>query len=177
MLKVNGYLTVRVGGPAIRGRKRRCPFQSRLPRRTWRLNQRHGGSLAYTATKREQNRRPWRRLPATEHPSGLEKGLAKCNLVRAMVRTQRTGPGPKNRPPTQAFERTNALVAQLDRASDFESEGREFESLRARQDPFAALHPPSLAVGYGREPELCKTAHGSTPKETAPARGELGPYS
>jgi hypothetical protein len=28
---------------------------------------------------------------------------------------------------------TNALVAQLDRASDFDSEGREFESLRARQ--------------------------------------------
>ena len=28
-----------------------------------------------------------------------------------------------------------ALVAQLDRASDFESEGREFESLRARQIP------------------------------------------
>ena len=27
----------------------------------------------------------------------------------------------------------DALVAQLDRASDFESEGREFESLRARQ--------------------------------------------
>jgi hypothetical protein len=27
----------------------------------------------------------------------------------------------------------NAPVAQLDRASDFESEGREFESLRARQ--------------------------------------------
>jgi hypothetical protein len=25
-----------------------------------------------------------------------------------------------------------ALVAQLDRASDFDSEGREFESLRAR---------------------------------------------
>src|SRR5262245_8993023 len=30
-----------------------------------------------------------------------------------------------------------ALVAQLDRASDFESEGREFESLRARQKPQA----------------------------------------
>src|SRR5437016_4528426 len=29
--------------------------------------------------------------------------------------------------------RNNAPVAQLDRASDFESEGREFESLRARQ--------------------------------------------
>ena len=32
-----------------------------------------------------------------------------------------------------------ALVAQLDRASDFESEGREFESLRARQQNQALL--------------------------------------
>jgi hypothetical protein len=34
----------------------------------------------------------------------------------------------------------HALVAQLDRASDFESEGREFESLRARhrKSKFAA---------------------------------------
>jgi hypothetical protein len=32
-----------------------------------------------------------------------------------------------------AIVRGCALVAQLDRASDFESEGREFESLRARQ--------------------------------------------
>jgi hypothetical protein len=31
----------------------------------------------------------------------------------------------------QVIEIINALVAQLDRASDFESEGREFESLRA----------------------------------------------
>ena len=30
--------------------------------------------------------------------------------------------------------RAKALVAQLDRASDFESEGREFESLRARHE-------------------------------------------
>jgi hypothetical protein len=30
-------------------------------------------------------------------------------------------------------ENADALVAQLDRASDFDSEGREFESLRARQ--------------------------------------------
>src|ERR1700678_3620542 len=35
---------------------------------------------------------------------------------------------------SEAFE--TALVAQLDRASDYESEGRAFESLRARQ-PFA----------------------------------------
>jgi hypothetical protein len=33
----------------------------------------------------------------------------------------------------RAIVAAKALVAQLDRASDFESEGREFESLRARQ--------------------------------------------
>ena len=33
----------------------------------------------------------------------------------------------------------DALVAQLDRASDFESEGREFESLRARQSRFFSI--------------------------------------
>src|SRR5678809_100817 len=35
-------------------------------------------------------------------------------------------------PPARYLE-PHAPVAQLDRASDFESEGREFESLRARQ--------------------------------------------
>src|SRR4029079_3999788 len=34
--------------------------------------------------------------------------------------------------PSLIIERSQALVAQLDRASDFDSEGREFESLRAR---------------------------------------------
>ena len=39
-----------------------------------------------------------------------------------------------------------APLAQLDRASDYESEGREFESLRARQflssfDPLIYSHP------------------------------------
>src|SRR5436190_10026234 len=38
-----------------------------------------------------------------------------------------------------------ALVAQLDRASDFESEGREFESLRARQ-PVFCYHRPRMTV-------------------------------
>ncbi len=32
-----------------------------------------------------------------------------------------------------AYKQFYALVAQLDRATDFESVGREFESLRARQ--------------------------------------------
>jgi hypothetical protein len=39
----------------------------------------------------------------------------------------------------------HALVAQLDRASDFESEGREFESLRARHQKnrrsLPGIHP------------------------------------
>src|SRR6185436_9932253 len=34
--------------------------------------------------------------------------------------------------PSLIIGRPHALVAQLDRASDFDSEGREFESLRAR---------------------------------------------
>jgi hypothetical protein len=38
-----------------------------------------------------------------------------------------------------SWSRKQALVAQLDRASDFESEGREFESLRARQFMIRAL--------------------------------------
>src|ERR1700734_805442 len=39
----------------------------------------------------------------------------------------------------------DALVAQLDRASDFESEGREFESLRARQISKGFHSPAALA--------------------------------
>ena len=41
--------------------------------------------------------------------------------------------------------RENAPVAQLDRASDYESEGRTFESFRARQ------FPPSVEQGHGGE--------------------------
>src|ERR1700738_3403904 len=48
-----------------------------------------------------------------------------------------------------------ALVAQLDRASDFESEGREFESLRAR-------HQAPVSAGIGRlhraQPALGKSS-------------------
>src|SRR5690606_4783641 len=37
-------------------------------------------------------------------------------------------------------------VAQLDRASDFESEGREFESLRARQRPACTARDSGFAA-------------------------------
>ena len=42
--------------------------------------------------------------------------------------------------PTRLSRRT-ALVAQLDRASDYESEGSVFESRR--------VHPPKTSVGQG----------------------------
>jgi hypothetical protein len=48
---------------------------------------------------------------------------------------RRQGAGPVR--PSLVIEPTHALVAQLDRASDFESEGREFESLRARHCRFS----------------------------------------
>jgi hypothetical protein len=59
---------------------------------------------------------------------GIEKFAAKCEQLATrrdavtIIRATRLD-----------VEKTNALVAQLDRASDFDSEGREFESLRARQ--------------------------------------------
>jgi hypothetical protein len=46
---------------------------------------------------------------------------------------------------------SQALVAQLDRASDFDSEGREFESLRARQ---AHLYSPSATIARYRKSAL-----------------------
>jgi hypothetical protein len=43
-----------------------------------------------------------------------------------------------------------ALVAQLDRAPDFESGGREFESLRARQSPTVHSGDKVTEVFFGR---------------------------
>ena len=50
---------------------------------------------------------------------------------------------------------SHAPVAQLDRASDFESEGREFESLRARQTALRGSQLtsrlPLILTWYGRK--------------------------
>src|SRR5258705_7396867 len=69
---------------------------------------------------------------------------------------RRQGAGPVR--PSLVIEPTHALVAQLDRASDFESEGREFESLRARQAKSMAywisrtkMLPINLPLGSGWE--------------------------
>ncbi len=71
---------------------------------------------------------------------GLDSGFA---AARRPGMTERAGEGWRNVDLDDMFPAAgivagrarvrHALVAQLDRASDFESEGREFESLRARQ--------------------------------------------
>jgi hypothetical protein len=55
----------------------------------------------------------------------------------------------------QPIEKTHALVAQLDRASDFDSEGRRFESFRAR-------HRYQRRIGQPPVPKLCR----GNPRET-----------
>ena len=58
----------------------------------------------------------------------------KCAIGWSRVPVSRAGPlGVLSAIEATTSPIKNALVAQLDRASDFESEGREFESLRARQ--------------------------------------------
>src|SRR3954465_3747336 len=52
-----------------------------------------------------------------------------------------------------------ALVAQLDRASDFESEGREFESLRARQR--LAMEASALQLISVYRPDISRAKPGS----------------
>jgi multidrug efflux pump subunit AcrA (membrane-fusion protein) len=64
-----------------------------------------------------------------ELPGAFDDDLEQRDLEQRLARRQ--GAGPVR--PSLVIEPTHALVAQLDRASDFESEGREFESLRARQ--------------------------------------------
>ena len=59
----------------------------------------------------------------------LQNAAARARPVPWAARQQAAGPVR----PSLVIDPTHALVAQLDRASDFESEGREFESLRARQ--------------------------------------------
>src|ERR1700722_13896462 len=55
-----------------------------------------------------------------------------------------------SKPVRSGVEKTNALVAQLDRASDFDSEGREFESLRARHLQFyASVRCGNIRVALG----------------------------
>src|SRR5262249_12789635 len=63
-----------------------------------------------------------------------------------------------------------ALVAQLDRASDFESEGREFESLRARH--FTILR--DIVADWSQEPHRAADNRSGTGKPVN-RRGHVAP--
>src|SRR5262249_58249224 len=69
-----------------------------------------------------------------------------------------------------SLERPPALVAQLDRAPDFESGGRGFESLRARSKSWDFL---SLIDNRGHVPKSSRDAAGTqttfSGRETSPA--------
>ena len=84
----------------------------------------------------------------------LQNVAARARPVPWAARQQAAGPVR----PSLVIDPTHALVAQLDRASDFESEGREFESLRARQAKSMAywlsrikMLPMNLPLGSGWE--------------------------
>ena len=68
-------------------------------------------------------------VPGPEIPENHDKLL----ILLYFRRGSRAGQGTGFQIPAR-YGAAHALVAQLDRASDFESEGREFESLRARQN-------------------------------------------
>ena len=70
---------------------------------------------------------PGRRPPISARTAGGTPASEAPDIERALA-------GPVR--PSLIIDPTHALVAQLDRASDFDSEGREFESLRARHLPY-----------------------------------------
>ncbi len=100
--------------------------------------------------------------PPTE--AGIElPGAFDDGLEQQMARRQGAGPAR----PSLVIEPTHALVAQLDRASDFESEGREFESLRARH---STISQPKLFHNC-RIPHLAAASRGGRLRFTQPCVG------
>src|SRR4051812_37395495 len=74
----------------------------------------------------------WKTVNHAEGRKSGESGQA-FDLAVVSARFASPGQGTGFQIPAR-YGAAHALVAQLDRASDFESEGREFESLRARQN-------------------------------------------
>ncbi len=76
-------------------------------------------------------------MPEKFEAAAISAGSAGAATARCAIRLPAgaaAGRTERNRSGRRSEWRSylHALVAQLDRASDFESEGREFESLRAR---------------------------------------------
>ena len=86
--------------------------------------------------------------------------------------------------PHRRFSAQIAPLAQLDRASDYESEGREFESLRARHYPSPSLAsptPPSCSSdnrmpSRGSCPDQNRSAVRSPPTGASPRYGLSLPW-
>jgi hypothetical protein len=82
-------------------------------------------------------RYPERRAPCAGRSVRLGAGRSRRVAPTRFGRYGRRRRPPGNSSPDRG---PHALVAQLDRASDFESEGREFESLRARHFRYRTGH-------------------------------------
>src|SRR4029450_12462010 len=74
-------------------------------------------------------------------PCARDRGATERSCARGWGPLRRRGSLPSPQP---------ALVAQLERASDYGSEGWGFESLRARQNPLIRGHLACVSVLTGR---------------------------
>src|SRR2546430_635801 len=91
---------------------------------------------------------------------------AKPSLVQSEGR-EREGPGSAFAGVVRQLDSAHAPVAQLDRASVYGTEGREFESLRARlRKPRYGGVFLSLGQGEGRRIGWGANASANTPKNT-----------
>src|ERR1700730_1772146 len=110
----------------------------------------------------------------------LPNAAARARRTPRSTRQQAAGPVRTS----LVIEPTHALVAQLDRASDFESEGREFESLRARhihKGPFRTrgntfgpwIGGPSLQVSSPKYPRSAYYRRNGPLRRTATATPQL----
>src|SRR5262249_24706433 len=92
----------------------------------------------------------------------VENGGQKLASGPCHLQPEPVARGPFSRPSDISSDRSgplpparNAPVAQLDRASDYESEGRTFESFRARQKIFKHFQCIRSAWGLFQAPISC----------------------
>src|SRR5271166_2634088 len=99
----------------------------------------------HPTTLRECGERPVTRRPAPYIHATVAQRAGPCRSGKPSLACRRAGVAAPS-------VTSDALVAQLDRAPDFESGGRGFESLRARfpaGSPPRRSHLPTVAVPYG----------------------------
>ena len=142
----------RSGGPARRGRPRPDPGRARHTATittviTTIIRRCPTRSATFTITAPAS--RPAPSPSTTAPPRGSASRAPPPISARTAGGTPATEGAAGRRPsPAKSVNRPGrqALVAQLDRASDFDSEGREFESLRARQ--ISTIHGQAAAIVF-----------------------------